>query len=214
MLTAPQVRGLMDGTAGYRLPPGHAGPTAPPAFLHPLWVLLATTGLREAEALGLKWESVDLDGASLRVERTLQRNDGTWQLRPPKTAKSRRTVFLPPVAVEALRNHRRRQLEWWMASSRTGVADMVFTTPRGRLIHGPNLTKQLYAVLDRLRLPRVTVHDLRHTSATILYANGVPLEAIADMLGHSTTRITADLYRHRVESIQRDAADAMQRAIS
>jgi integrase len=72
----------------------------------------------------------------------------------------------------------------------------------------------LYAHLDRLGLPRVTVHDLRHSAATVLYAEGVPLEAIADMLGHSTTRVTADLYRHRVERIQRDAADAMQRAIS
>jgi integrase len=200
VLDALQVRALIDGTREDRL--------------HALWVLLATTGLREAEALGLTWDDVDLDGQTASVRRTLQRHDGEWQLRPPKTARSRRTVYLPSLTVEALRSHRRDQQAALMAAGKPGQLGLVFVTERGRPIHGPNLSKVLYAHLDRLGLPRVTVHDLRHSAATVLYAEGVPLEAIADMLGHSTTRVTADLYRHRVERIQRDAADAMQRAIS
>lgn len=203
VLTADQVRTLIDGTRGDRL--------------HALWVLLATTGLREAEALALTW--ADIDDGQVTVRHTLHRiprapkGTNPWELRPPKTAKSRRTVFLPPVTVEVLREHRRLQLEEWLAAGRPGEAEMVFVRETGQPYHGSKLTALLYPILDGLELPRVTVHDLRHSAATILYAAGVPLEAIADMLGHSTTRVTADLYRHRVETIQRDAAEAMERAV-
>lgn len=199
VLTADQVRALIDGTRDDRL--------------RALWILLATTGLREAEALGLLWADLDPDAATVTVRATLQRVDGEWQRRPPKTARSRRTVYLPSVTVDALREHRRAQMAEWLAAGRPGELGLVFITPRGRPIHGTNLSKLLYAHLDRLGLPRVTIHDLRHSAATMLYAEGVPLEAIADMLGHSTVRVTQDLYRHRVEHIQKGAADAMQRAL-
>lgn len=199
ILTAEQVRVFLAGSRDDRL--------------HALWVLLATTGMREGEALALTWDALDLDAASLRVEHTLHRTDGAWQLRAPKTAKSRRTVTLPAMTVEALREHRRRQLEEWLAAGRPGEAGMVFVDPRGRPIHGSKLTTLLYPILDRLGLPRVTVHDLRHSAATIAYAAGVPLEAIADNLGHSTVRVTQDLYRHRVPELQRQLSDAMERAL-
>lgn len=186
-LSADQARALIDGT---REDP-----------LHPLWTLAVSTGMRLAEMLALTWEDVDLDAATLTVHATLHRIDGEWQRRGTKTEKSRRTVHLPPVAVAALRGIRRPH-------------GLVFVTARGYPMHGSNLPKELHKTTDRLGLPRVTIHDLRHSAATILYAAGVPLEAIADMLGHSTTRVTADLYRHRVEAIQRDAAAAMERALA
>jgi integrase len=168
--------------------------------------------MREAEMLGLTWDALDLDGASVNVTQTLQRNDGEWQLRPTKTAKSRRSIPLPAVTVSALRAHRARQLEERAKAGKLGDG-LVFVSATGRPIHGENLTKILYAHLDRLGLPRVTVHDLRHSCATVLYALGVPLPAIADMLGHSTIRVTADLYRHRVPELARDAAERMQGAV-
>lgn len=229
ILTAEQVRVFLAGIAGHALPAGQHGPVRPPDRLRALWVLLATTGMREGEALALTWDVVDLDGASLRVEDTLhavgksererRKAEGDpewarrWERRSPKTAKSRRTVTLPAMTVEALREHRRRQLEEWMAAGRPGEAGMVFVDPRGRPIHGSKLTTLLYPILGRLGLPRVTVHDLRHSAATIAYAAGVPLEAIADNLGHSTVRVTQDLYRHRVPELQRGLSDAMERAL-
>ncbi len=159
---------------------------------------------------------------AIRIDSTLHRvprrrdipgDKGSWERRDPKTAKSRRTVTLPALTVEALRAHRTRQLEEWLAAGRPGEASMVFVREDGRPIHGSKLTALLYPILDRLELPRVTVHDLRHSAATILYANGVPLEAIADNLGHSTTRVTADLYRHRVPELQRSLAEVMERAV-
>lgn len=238
ILTAAQVRTLIEGTREDRL--------------WALWVLLATTGLREAEALGLTWEDVDLgDGplvgsavrtrrddhreavrvvspdavgpapraAAVHVRHTLHRVPRvdparSWELRPPKTPKSRRTVTLPAVTADALREHRRRQLEERMAAGVPTEDGLVFVRPDGRPYHGSKLTALLYPILDRLELPRVHVHDLRHSAATILYGAGVPIEAIADMLGHSTTRVTADLYRHRVPEMQADLADRMDRALA
>jgi integrase len=199
VLDAGQVRTLREGTKDDRL--------------HAFWVLAATTGMREAEMLGLTWDDIDLDAGTIRVRSTLQRVDGEWKLLDPKTEKSKRDVALPPVTVAALREHRIRQLAEQAKAGKLGKSGLVFTTERGHPIHGSNLTKVLYAHLERLGLPKVTVHDLRHSAATVLYAAGIPLESIADMLGHSTTRVTADLYRHRVEDMQRGAAEAMERAV-
>jgi integrase len=216
VLDAGQVRTLREGTKEDRL--------------HAFWVLAATTGMREAEMLALTWDDVFLDGSKaelhsdrpnvskgpfpyIRVRSTLQRVDGEWKLLDPKTEKSKRDVALPPVTVAALREHRIRQLAEQAKAGKLGKSGLVFTTERGRPIHGSNLTKVLYAHLERLGLPKVTVHDLRHSAATVLYAAGIPLESIADMLGHSTTRVTADLYRHRVPEMQRDIADRMQEAV-
>lgn len=239
ILTADQARTLIEGTRDDRL--------------HALWVLLVTTGLREAEALGLTWEDVDLgsldlgsDGrrapglpglhvavpderrrpegragttgrtpasGSVHVRRTLHRIDGEWQLREPKTPKSRRTVILPPVTVEALRKHRQAQLEEWLRAGRPGSADMVFVRPDGRPYHGSKLTTLLYPLLDRLGLPRVTVHALRHGYASMMLAEGVELITVSRILGHSSIRITADIYAKVMPNLQADAAEKMQRAV-
>jgi integrase len=186
ILTAAQARVLMDGTTD--------DPT------HAVWVLACTTGMRLAEMLALTWDDVDLEAGTVTIDATLQRVDGEWQRRTTKTAKSRRTVSLTPRAIAALRPKRR-------------LHGLVFTTAKGMPLHGSNLPKILHAHTDRLGLPRVTIHDLRHSAATILYANGADIESIADMLGHSTSRITADLYRHRVTEMQRDLAVRMHEAI-
>jgi integrase len=225
VLTGPQVRTLIEGTKDDRL--------------HALWVLAATTGMREAEMLALTWQDIDMGGDAdrpdaaragmstrafegsspsatqpfVRVHSTLHRIDGAWVLRDPKTEKSKRTIPLASVTVQALKAHRTRQLEEQARKGAMGREGMVFTTERGQPIHGPNLSKVLYAHLDRLGLPRVTVHDLRHSAATVLYAAGVPLPVISDILGHSTIRVTSDLYRHRVPELAKDAAERMQEAV-
>ena len=198
-LTAGQCRVLIDGTRQDRL--------------HALWTLAVTTGMREAEMLALTWADLDLEAPSVTVGSTLHRIDGQWKLRDPKTEKSRRTIPLPAVTVSALREHRRRQLEEQAKVKAMGKAGMVFTTERGQPIHGPNLSKMLHVHLARLKLPRVNPHDLRHSAATVLYAAGVPLPVISDILGHSTIRVTSDLYRHRVPELSKDAAQRMQEAV-
>jgi len=185
-LTTAQVRVLFDGT---RDDP-----------LHALWILATTTGMRLGEMLALTWDDVDLVTGRARIHSTLHRVEGAWERHAPKTEKSRREVILPPVAVAAL-------------SARRRLHGLVFTTAKGYPLHGTNLPKELHKATDRLGLPRVGIHDLRHSAATILFAQGVPIEVIADMLGHSTSRVTADLYRHRVPELSEDAARRMQEAV-
>jgi integrase len=150
---------------------------------------------------------------SVTVRATLHRVEGQWVLRDPKTARSRRTIPLTPVAVNALREHRRRQFEEQARLGVMGREGLVFTTAKGQPLHGPNLSKLLYAALDQLGIARVTVHDLRHSCATVLFSMGIPVEVISRMLGHTNSRITSQIYMHHVPELQHEAAAAMERAV-
>lgn len=193
ILDAAQAKLLIDSTRGTR----HG----------PLWAVLLNTGMRISEALGLVW--ADVTPEYVNVHRALARVDGEWTWRDTKTAKGRRHIPLTDVAREAFRAQRAQQTE----DRGTASTGLVFTTDRGNAIHATNLLPKLRADLAAAGLPRVTIHDLRHSCATVLYAQGVPIEAISDWLGHSTTRVTADLYRHRVEAVNRDAAARLQEAL-
>lgn len=198
-LNAAEARRLMSETQDERL--------------WPLWALLVTTGLRLSEALGLAWSDVDLANGTLRVDHQLARQRGQWVRSLPKTDKSRRTVILIPAAIEALREQRRRQDEERGDYPRP-LDLLVFTTRDGRPIHGPNVLPPFYRALRKAGLPKVTLHDLRHSCATILLGVGVPLPVIADILGHSSIRVTADLYAHIVPELRRDAAGKLAEALS
>ena len=196
VLTADQVGRILEEARDERL--------------WPLWVLIATTGLRVSEALGLVWSEVD--GDTIHVRKQLVRLAGKWHRAELKTRKSRRDIPLTPQAVEALRIQRERQDQERGAHPRP-IDSLVFLTERGQPIQSTSILPPWYRVLQRMGLPRITTHDLRHSAATILFAAGVPLEVIADLLGHSTSRVTADLYRHRVPDLQRDAARRMAEAV-
>lgn len=122
-------------------------------------------------------------------------------------------MTLPAVTADALREHRRRQLEERMAAGVPTEDGLVFVRPDGRPYHGSKLTALLYPILDRLGLPRVHVHDLRHGFATIMLAEGVELITVSRMLGHSSIRITADVYAKVMPRLEEDAMDRMQRAV-
>lgn len=195
-LTTPQVRRLIEEGRDDRL--------------WPLWVLIVTTGLRVSEALGLAWSDVGPDSVTVRHQ--LARRDGQWVRSEPKTRRSRRTVALIPIAVEALAEQRRRQ-DAERGDHPRPIDGLVFTMPTGAPIHATNLLPPFRALLSRLGLPRVTIHDLRHSAASMMLAAGVPLPVIADVLGHSTVRVTADLYAHVGIELRRDAADRLAEAL-
>lgn len=178
---------------------------------HALWVIAGTTGLRAAEMLGLRWEDIDWEAPELRVRYTLQRVDGAWVLAPPKTVESTREVPLTPYAVWALRQHHARQS---VASVALGLGEpvgLVFTTPAGQPIHGPNLSKYLRRDLRAVGLPVVTVHQLRHSCASWWLAEGVDIKTVSTLLGHTDPRITMALYLHVSGDLKRDAVARMQR---
>jgi integrase len=197
-LTEDEVGRLFETTRGHRL--------------HALWVLLATTGLRLGEARGLLWSDIDFANGRLVVNRALQRQTGTgYVFVEPKTARSRRTVYLAPGALRALSEHRRRQVEDQLAAgpewNNTGL---VFTTAVGQPADGTWATKWFHRALDQAGLPHVRIHDLRHTTATHLLRRGVHPKVVQELLGHSTISLTLDTYSHVAPALHAEVANHMQ----
>jgi integrase len=194
-LTDDQLRQLFEATKA--------------SHLHALWVLLATTGLRLGEALGLIWPDVDLERGRLTVRRALQRLPkrlGGVVLVEPKTDRSRRTVYLAPGTVAALARHRRQQTADSLASSER----FVFTGTTGRPLDGSGVNGQFHRALVRANLPNVRVHDLRHTAATHLLTRGVHPKVVQELLGHSTISLTLDTYSHVSPALHAQVPEHME----
>jgi integrase len=184
--------------------------------LEALYVLAATTGMRQGEVLGLRWQDIDLEAGEVRVRQTLVRvreqgADGKFHQRlifgVPKTEKSRRTLALPDATAEALIRHRDRQDgERTAAGARWQDSGLVFTTPIGTPIDPSNLIREYHQRLASADVPRVRFHDLRHTFASLLAAEGADLHEIMGALGHSQVALTAKLYTHLLPSVRRKSA--------
>lgn len=179
--------------------------------LHALWAAALSIGLRKGEALGLRWEDVDFEEGRVRVVQQLQRIDGSLRLDPPKTRGSRRTIPVPPVCIDALLSHRVRQKEeraalgeYWKESG------LVFTTQFGTPIDPRNVNRWFDALCKRAGVPRVRVHDLRHTCASLLLAQGVHPRVVMEILGHSQISMTMNTYSHVLPGVQEEAAKRMQ----
>lgn len=192
-----------------------------------LYRLDVSMGLRQGELLGLSWTDVDFGEGTFHVRRQLQRvpkklrgpGDGgrgtRYVLREyTKTKKSRRTLPLPEPLFSALQRHRRRQIAAQLAAGTTwrNEWDLVFTTSIGTPLDGRNVTKRFQRILEASGLPRLVFHELRHSAATLLLAQGVALRTIMDILGHSQER-TTNRYAHRVPVMQADAAMKLQEAL-
>jgi integrase len=172
---------------------------------HRLGALLCLTlalGLRFAEVLGLKWEDVDLEKATAFVQRALQRvkgEDGKTiaQLVEPKTEQGYRLLSIPATAIALLRQHRLHQNEERsLAGSRWLKTGMVFTSSIGTPLDERNVRREFYAFLKAANLPRIRVHDLRHSCATMLLAAGEHPKVVQETLGHQSVQVTLDLYSH------------------
>jgi integrase len=179
-----------------------------------LFVVAVTCGLREGELLALRWADVDLgEKPALTVKRSLVRIQNTLQFAEPKSARSRRRVVLPAAAVAALKRHRAQQLE---ARLKLGAAwteaDLVFPDELGRPMDATRLLRRYWLpFLEQAGLPRVRLHDLRHTAASLLLAEGIHPKVASETLGHSAIGITMDLYSHTLPTLQEQAAEAMDR---
>jgi integrase len=179
---------------------------------HALWVVLVTAGLRLGEATGLRWDDVKLDAGTLSVQRSLQWQKGAGLVFvEPKTKRSRRTVHLAPGAVAALREHRRLQAAERLAfDGEWGHPTLVFPNAVGRPVDPARITDQLGRSLKAAEVPRVRVHDLRHTCATLLLQRNVHPKLVQEMLGHSTIAITLDLYSHVIPAMHGEVAMQME----
>ena len=181
--------------------------------LEALYILAVTTGMRQGELLGLRWRDVNLEARSIRVTGSLQYVPGFGlRVSAPKTARSRRHVLLSEYAASALVLHRRRQNAEQADVPKWQDNDLVFPNRLGRAMYATNLLDRSFAcLLEHAGLPRVRFHDLRHTAATLLLGQGVHPKVVSEMLGHTNTAITLDLYSHATPTMQEAAAGAFDR---
>ena len=180
-----------------------------------LYVLALTGGLREAELLGLRWCDVDLSGAVLSVRQQVYRLAGEWHYSEPKTKAGRRTVSLSGSAVEALRERRLAQNKERLRAASWADNDLVFSNRVGQPTGVGGLFRHsFWPLLERAGLPRMRFHDLRHTAASLMLAQGTHPKIVQEMLGHSSIAVTLDTYSHVMPGLQADAAERIDRLLA
>lgn len=186
--------------------------------LEALYTVALALGLRQGEALGLRWRDVDFEVGVLHVRVALQRlPNESPRLVEPKTRQSRRSLPLPGVVAAQLRDHRARQQaerECVGTSWPEDDWDLVFTTARGGPVSAVTLTKQFKRHLAAIGLPDMRFHDLRHSCASLLVAQGIHPRIVMEILGHSTIALTMNTYSHVLPAAQRQAADAMDHLLA
>ncbi len=150
-----------------------------------------------------------------RVREALKPIKTAVQVVEPKSSRSRRTIALPAVVVKALNRCRVRQLEARMAAGkRWQDSGFVFTTPTGTVLDPRNLTRAFKAILAANNLPPIRIHDLRHSCATLLLAQGVNPRVVMETLGHSQVSLTLNTYSHVLPALQQNAAAKMDAILS
>jgi integrase/predicted RNA-binding Zn-ribbon protein involved in translation (DUF1610 family) len=175
--------------------------------LFALWRVLAATGMRRGEALGLSWQDVDMEGGSLTICRAWIPVNGTAQFSEPKSRRSRRTIALDPVTLEALQTHAARQAdEQSHRCADLAEGDLVFTRPDGRPLVPWLVSKAFREHSRAAMLPLIPLHGLRHSYATLALSSGVNPRIVSARLGHATVALTLDVYSHVLPQADREAA--------
>ena len=186
----------------------------------PLWTLLIALGLRSGEAFALKPEDVDLDNRRMDVQRSLARvklpgqKEGHWIEKEPKTLGSCRSFRLPEIVIRAIvRQLAQREADLIRAGKTWENAPYLFTTPLGGPLYASTVLSALHAACELAEVPKVRIHDLRHTCGSFLAAQGVALPVLMDVLGH-TQVVTAKRYIHTSEELRGTALDSVGKLLA
>jgi integrase len=175
-----------------------------------LFGLMLATGLRRGEALGLRWDDVDLKKGVVVVRRQLQRVGGELVANDVKTTKSRRAVNIAPPVAKILKARKVAQAKDRLAYGEAWVeTGYVFTTQLGTPLDPRNIQRDFETICTKAGLGKWHPHELRHSAASLMLAAGVPLQVVSEMLGHSSIRMTADVYGHVLQPQREEAAAAL-----
>jgi integrase len=195
-LTPDQARKFLDTLQGH---PHEA-----------LYALMLSTGLRRGEALGLMWEDLDEEEGVLRIRRQLRRDKSGLSTTDTKTATSRRAINLVEPMLDLLRKHRQQQRKQKILLGPEWVkTDFIFTTMIGAPIDPRNLLREFKGICSKAGLGNWHVHELRHSAASLMLAQGVKLQVVSEVLGHSSIRMTSDVYGHILAPDRSAAAEAI-----
>jgi len=189
-----ELRSFLDTTADHR-------------FHTALWVA-ANTGMRRGELLGLRWGDVDLDTRRLSVSRSLISVGYELHETRGKTRTARRTIDLDDRTIAMLRAWKSRRAAEDPGFDPDDADAHVFCRADGSPIHPQLLSDAFTKLVRRSRLPKIRLHDLRHTHATLLLKSGVPIKVVSELLGHSTPGFTMATYQHVLPGMQAEAAKA------
>jgi integrase len=202
VLTGEQAQSLINAAKGRRL--------------EALLTLALATGLRKGELLGLQWSDIDLDARLLKISRNAvylpDKETGRHRMteNTPKSKAGKRAIKLPQFAVNALREHRARQLEQRLQAGANWKAhDLIFCNDTGGYYTPTTLRRRFNELLEAAGLPEMRIHDLRHSAATLLLKMGVPLKVVQEILGHSNFNTTANTYAHVLQESLDEAASKM-----
>ena len=196
-LTAEEAQQLLATAKGHRL--------------EALLTLALTTGMRRGELLALQWKDIDWKDGSLQIRRSVSRYAGQgFKVSEPKTKQSRRKIVLPAFVLEALKEHRTRQLEECLqAGPAWENHGLVFANNYGNFLNPSHLGIDFHKLLNKAKLPLVRFHDLRHTAASLLLKMKVSPKMVQEILGHSHIEMTLGIYSHVLPGIHEEAMEKM-----
>jgi integrase len=176
-------------------------------LLHLPVLVAVTTGLRRGELLGLRWSDLDLKAGTLTVNQSIERIKGKVAFKAPKTNKSRRSITLPAVTVQALQEYRAAQAEERL---KLGLGrdprGLVFTRADGEPQDADSLTKAFGRLVVATKVTSITLHGLRHTHISHLPMDGVHVKVVSERAGHANVNITLSVYAAYIPNMQADAA--------
>ena len=176
--------------------------------LFPLWLVAASTGARRGELLALRWSDMSFSPPRMEISRTLTSIAYRLSFSEPKTKRSRRSVPLDAQTASVLRSWKAVQAEEKMAlGAAYSDQGLVFANPMGEPIHPDRMTQMFSAHVRKAGLPRISLHGLRHSHASILLRAGVHPKVVQQRLGHSTVALTLDTYSHLIPAMEEEAAE-------
>ena len=185
--------------------------TATLSYFFPLVHLMSYTGLRQGEALALKWSDIDFENKKITVDKTAVRIKEKQTLQTPKTKNSKRVISIDPTTLSILKSWKKDQIKIYFKNGKhfEGDENFIFTNQRSEWVHIHNFIRYFKRFIADHKLKPITPHGLRHTHASLLFSAGVEPKNISDRLGHSTVQITLDLYTHITEEQRTDTVEKL-----
>ncbi|MFH1925668.1 MAG: site-specific integrase [Chloroflexota bacterium] len=180
--------------------------TAQDSYYYPVYYTAVSTGLRQAELLGLRWRDIDLYMLSISVSQVLYKRQGVCQFKEPKTQHSRRRVAMTPKLALFLREYKAERERLYQQLGKQFTLDtLVFASVEDKPLDPCVLTHNFSRLCKRAGLENVRFHDLRHTFASLMLLRGAKPKVISEALGHASVAFTMDVYSHIIEGMQSDA---------
>ena len=188
-----------------------------PYYIYAFFQLLAYSGCRKGEILGLQWRSVSFKDNHINIIQTLASGkDNRLYLEQPKTKNSKRIVSLDKQTMEVLKHWKKEQRKMMFQLGYNTMNDeqLVFSNIENSFLQVSKPRKWMLQTIHKNNLKEISIHGFRHTHATLLLEAGVSPKVISERLGHSSIQITLDLYSHVTEEMEREVPDIFANAVN